>query len=84
MATVSLPPNDIRGLKFAAAFLVEWLRVNDTVRAFGLSRPFLFQLMATDQIESVHIKRPGAKKGIRLINVESVRAYIRSFEEVAR
>jgi hypothetical protein len=84
MTTVSLPPNIAHGLKFTAGLDAEWLRVNDTVRAFGLSRPSLFQLIATGQIRSAHIKRPGAKKGIRLISVQSVRDYIGSFEEAAR
>ena len=85
MATVSPSTSiGIRGIKFAEEFHAEWLRVNDTVKAFGLSRPFLFQLIATDRIRSVHIKRPGAEKGIRLISVQSVRDYIGSFEEAAR
>ena len=71
----------IRGVKFTGEFETEWLRVNDAVRAFGISRPHLFELMRTDRIRSVHILRQGAKKGIRLIDAESLRAYVRSFEK---
>jgi hypothetical protein len=84
MATVSQPPNSIRGIKFTSELPTEWLRVNDAVRAFGLSRPFLFQLIGTEQIRSVHIKRPNAQKGIRLIEAASLRNFIASFETVAK
>ena len=71
-------------LKAAAEFRVtEWLRINATVQAFGLSRP-LFKLIALDKIRSVHIKQPGASKGIRLINAQSMRDYIGSFEVAAK
>jgi hypothetical protein len=62
---------------------VEWYRINTCIAAFGLSRPALFRLIALDKIRSVHIKQPGSQKGIRLINAESMRRYIASFEEGA-
>jgi hypothetical protein len=72
-------------LKAAAEFrATEWLRINATVQACGLSRPALFKLIALDQIRSVHIKQPGASKGIRLINAQSMRDYIASFEVAAK
>ena len=74
----------IHGIKFTGEFATEWLRVNDAVRAFGISRPHLFELIRTERIHSVHIVRKGAKKGIRLIDAESLRAYIRSFEKHAQ
>jgi hypothetical protein len=74
----------IRGIKFAGEFKTEWLRVNDAVRGFGLSRPFLFSLIATAKIRSVHIKRADAKKGIRLIDAQSLRDYIGSFEAASK
>ena len=87
MATVSpsTSHNRIVRLKFVAdsepQFEPEWLRVNATARAFGLSRPALFKLIALEKVRSVHIKQPGATKGIRLISAASIRAYIGSFEE---
>jgi hypothetical protein len=30
-------------------------------------------------LKSLHIKRPGASKGIRLVNVASMREYLESF-----
>ena len=74
-------PN-IHGLKIAGVLQPEWLRVNDAVMAFGLSRPHLFKAILLGKVNSVHVKRSGAKKGIRLIEVESLRNYIRTFAEV--
>jgi hypothetical protein len=75
-------PN-VHGLKIAGVVQPEWLRVNDAVMVFGLSRPHLFKAIVLDQVKSVHVKRPGAKKGIRLIEAESLREYIKTFAEVA-
>jgi hypothetical protein len=72
------------GLKPAAEFRTEWYRVNACIQAFGLSRPALFRLIALDKIRSVHIKQPGATKGIRLISAASMREYIASFEDGAQ
>jgi hypothetical protein len=74
-------PN-IRGLKIAGSIQPEWLRVNDAVTVFGLSRPHLFKAIFLDKVKSVHVKRSGAKKGIRLIEVESLRNYLKTFAEV--
>jgi hypothetical protein len=71
------------GLKIAGVVQPEWLRVNDAVTVFGLSRPHLFKAIFLDKVKSVHVKRPGAKKGIRLIEVESLRDYIKGFAEAA-
>jgi hypothetical protein len=35
---------------------------------FGLSRPYLFELMLTGKVRSVHLKKEGKDKGIRLID----------------
>jgi hypothetical protein len=73
-------PN-IHGLKIAGVLQPEWLRVNDAVVLFGLSRPHLFKAILLEKVKSVHVKRPGAKKGIRLIEVQSLRDYVRTFAE---
>jgi hypothetical protein len=75
------PPTKNIGIKPAAEFRTEWYRINACIQAFGLSRPALFKLIALNKIKSVHIRQPGAKKGIRLIEAASMREYIASFEE---
>ncbi|MGA8478457.1 MAG: hypothetical protein WB696_10910 [Chthoniobacterales bacterium] len=71
----------IHGLKTIGVVQPEWLRVNDAVVVFGLSRPHLFRAIVQDRVKSVHIKNPGAKKGIRLIEIQSLRNYINTFSE---
>jgi len=71
----------VHGLKAIGVAQPEWLRVNDAVLMFGLSRPHLFRAIVQDRVRSVHIKNPGAKKGIRLIETQSLREYIHTFSE---
>jgi hypothetical protein len=61
----------------------EWVKINDASRLFGLSRPRIFKLIALGQLDSVHLRDTGKLKGVRLISVASIRAYIESFREDA-
>jgi hypothetical protein len=61
----------------------EWVKVNDVSRIFGISRPRIFRAIALGQLDSVHLRDTGKTKGIRLVSVASVRAYIESFREPA-
>jgi hypothetical protein len=56
-----------------------WFRVTEAERYCSLSRTALFEGCTSGEIESIHLVKPGKKKGIRLINKESLDAYIRSF-----
>jgi hypothetical protein len=62
----------------------EWIRINDVNRLFGLSRPRVFKAIALGQLDSVHLRDTGKQKGIRLVSVASIRAYIESFRENAK
>lgn len=57
----------------------EWLRVPDAVRIFGLCRSSLYELIASGEVKSLAMKKEGALRGIRLINFDSLAAYIESF-----
>jgi hypothetical protein len=57
-----------------------WLRVTAASHLFGLSRTYLFALIAEGKIKSRHVKRPEAKRGIRLIETESLKAFVESFK----
>lgn len=60
----------------------EFATVRAAASVFGLSRTELWRLMDTDSIEWVHYKaNPAAKKGVRLINLASLRTYIQSFSK---
>jgi hypothetical protein len=54
-------------------------------QVFGLSRTELFRLIAQKKIVSIHYKtKPTARKGVRLIDLNSVRTFLKGFVEQAR
>jgi hypothetical protein len=57
-----------------------WLRVPGASRVSALSRQQIFEGIATGKILSKHLKRPGAQKGVRLINYASLMSYVDSLE----
>ncbi len=57
----------------------EWLRLPASIRVSGLSRSHLFDGIKKGALKHVHVKRPGATKGVLLINYDSLMAYIESF-----
>jgi hypothetical protein len=58
----------------------EYERIPTICRRFGVSRPFVFASFHQG-VKSIHVKRPGASKGIRLVNVKSMREFLLSFVE---
>jgi hypothetical protein len=58
----------------------EWFRIPRVVELFGISRSTIFLKIADGGFESVLIKQPGAKRGVRLISAASVRRFIESFK----
>jgi hypothetical protein len=54
-------------------------RIPQICRRFGVSRPFVFYAFHQG-VKSLHIKKPGAKKGIRLVSVSAMRQFLSSFE----
>jgi hypothetical protein len=57
----------------------EYVRIPGATRLTGLSRTQLFEAINRG-VKSVHFKRAGAKKGVRLIHVQSLIDYIESFQ----
>jgi hypothetical protein len=58
----------------------EWLRIPAAVRVSGLSRTYLLSEIVKDSFVTKHIKKPGKKKGIRLINYASLMEFINNLE----
>ena len=54
----------------------EWLRVPDAVRLFGICRSSLYELISSGSVKSTALRKRGAVRGIRLINFDSLAAYI--------
>ena len=58
----------------------EYGTVRTAAALFGLPRTELFRLIALEKIASIHYKKEGANKGVRLINLSSLRAYLETFQ----
>jgi hypothetical protein len=54
----------------------EFGRWPDVLRLYGIKRGKLYQLLKTGEIQSVLLRRRGAKHGCRLIYLPSVRNYL--------
>jgi hypothetical protein len=57
---------------------VEWARIPDVDRMFGIRRSKLYELITSGAVVSSCIRRKGAKTGVRVVNVESVREFLRA------
>ena len=57
----------------------EYATIRVTSALFGISRTQIFKLLAAGQITSIHYKQAGAKKGMHLISLQSVRDHLQSF-----
>lgn len=53
-----------------------WLKINDAVRLFGLSRSTLYLLMKDQRIKSRQVRPAGGKRGTRLIELATLKAFI--------
>jgi hypothetical protein len=56
----------------------EWLRPGDVRRTHGLSRSYIYELIAENKVISVVLRRNGRATGCRLISVSSLNAFIES------
>ena len=60
----------------------EFASVRTVAQVFGISRTELFRLIAAKKIISIHYKtNPAARKGRRLIRLDSVRAYLQGLAD---
>jgi hypothetical protein len=57
----------------------EYATIRVTTALFGLSRTQIFRLLAEGQISSIHYKQAGSRKGVRLIDLASVREHLKTF-----
>ena len=84
MATISSRRSSLAALQTLSdvqTLKPEWLRIPAASRLSGLSRQHIFAEIANGNIRSKHLKRPEALKGVRLINFDSLMAYIESLEK---
>ena len=58
---------------------LEWDRLANASARTGLSRPELWRAVVRGDVLGSHVKKPGCAKGVWLVNLASLNAYIRSF-----
>lgn len=72
-------PANLQGFQTLAevqALKPVWLRVPAAARVSGLSRSRIFVEIVKGNIVSRHLKEPGKQRGIRLVNYDSLLAFI--------
>jgi hypothetical protein len=57
----------------------EWLRLPDAVRVSGIGRSTLYMLIESGEVRSASIRKRNRTRGIRLVNADSLYAFIESF-----
>jgi hypothetical protein len=57
----------------------EWLRLPDATRVSGIGRSSLYVLIKEGKIRSVCLRKRNNTRGIRLVNADSLYAFIESF-----
>jgi hypothetical protein len=58
----------------------KWLRTAAVSSRYGFSRTFIFKRLNDGSFESKMVVEPGARRGIRLINVASIVRYLARFD----
>jgi hypothetical protein len=53
--------------------IAEFGRIEDVEKLFAIKRGVLYQLLKAGKIKSVCLRKPGAKTGVRLVHLASVR-----------
>jgi len=59
----------------------KYARPHQVREEYGLPEPTTYRLCALKLIKSVHVLRPGCVRGTRLIDLESLDAYLASLAE---
>jgi hypothetical protein len=62
----------------------EWYRIPDATRVSGIGRSSLYGLVKEGKVKSVCLRKRNSSRGIRLINADSLSAFIESFTEEAK
>lgn len=78
---VAAEPFHAGGIIADAERETDWVRVPKPGQSlFGLTRSHLYQLAAAGSIRTLAIRTPGKKRGVRLLFLPSVQAYIAALD----
>jgi hypothetical protein len=61
-----------------AHFRPEWIRIDEAVRRFGISRSRFYQLIGDRKIKSFCLRERNKIKGIRLLSFDSICSFLES------
>jgi hypothetical protein len=62
----------------------EWYRLSDAIRVSGIGRSSLYELIREGRVKSVCLRKRNNTRGIRLINADSLTAFLNSFVNETR
>jgi hypothetical protein len=54
----------------------EWCRPGQVPQLFGLSRTYIYGLLAAGEITGVNLRQPGKATGCRLLSCQSIRDFL--------
>lgn len=60
------------------SIIPEFGRLRDVERGWGIKRGHAYALIKEGKIKSVCLRKPGAKTGVRLVHLQSLRNYLNS------
>jgi hypothetical protein len=63
-----------------SVFLPEFVDLSGLKSGFGIGRTLAYELLRDGRIKSVNLRRDGCTRGKRLVEVESVRQFLASFD----
>jgi len=58
----------------------EWVRIPDAMKFSGIGRSRLYELIESEKIRSVCLRKREKLRGIRLVSIRSLRDFIDSFD----
>ena len=73
------PHRPLRVVESPAPLNPEYLRISRIPQIYGLSRSHVWLRIADETLESIHVKAPNAKRGVRLVSVASLKKYLATF-----
>ena len=76
MSTLAFKQIQVETLPDGISLPLRWIRVNQALQFYPWKRSKLYELMSCGAIKSFVCREPGCRRGIRLIDKDSVDAYL--------
>ena len=76
MSTLAFKQIQVETLPDGISLPFRWIRVNQALQFYPWKRSKLYELMSSGAIKSFVYREPGCRRGIRLIDKDSIDAYL--------